>query len=185
MILATRLFWRIFPSSIAIVFFIFFVKSCTYTWKMKKNKWKIFNHYQNNFSLNTDLTFEALKKQSKSVKLLHCWVTIKSACYKARRLEHDEPRPDYPVLFPDHALYVCSGMYRSFSFWRKWRQLVPVNSMTPCPGMTWWMNYVLLDSLRLTAVIRDKNYHRHHHHHDPWPLINAKLSKTYIPYQHI
>jgi hypothetical protein len=25
----------------------------------EKNKWKIFNHYQNNFSLNTDLTFEA------------------------------------------------------------------------------------------------------------------------------
>jgi hypothetical protein len=34
------------------------------------------------------------------------------------------------------ALYLCPGMYRSFSSLRKWRQLVLVNCLTVCRGWT-------------------------------------------------
>jgi hypothetical protein len=56
------------------------------------------------------------------------------------------------------ALYLCSGMYRSYSSMRKWKQLVLVNSLSACPGTMRWLNSVLVNSVWLTVVIRSENY---------------------------
>jgi hypothetical protein len=61
------------------------------------------------------------------------------------------------------ALYLCSGIYRSFSSLRKCRQLVLVNCLTACPGMMRWLNCALVNSMWLTVVIRSENYQQQHH----------------------
>jgi hypothetical protein len=62
------------------------------------------------------------------------------------------------------ALYLCSGMYRSVSSLRKWRQLVLVKCLRACPGTMRWLNCALVNSMCLTVVIRSENYQHHQHH---------------------
>jgi hypothetical protein len=43
--------------------------------------------------------------------------------------------------------------------------------LTVCPGMMRWLNYALVNSMWLSAVIRSENYQHHHHHHFDTCLI--------------
>jgi hypothetical protein len=60
------------------------------------------------------------------------------------------------------ALYLCTDIYRSLSFLRKWRQLVLVNCLTAFPGRMRWWKCTLVNSMWVTVVIRSENYQHHH-----------------------